>query len=145
MANHNHWKLRKKTLAEQMFSLKRGFPDSICRIEKHKTLVWQGCLCPSPLSNTYPVTLNYSLGSRPKICVSSSNIKKISDPDFPHVFHKDEKTNTVEICLAYGDDFNGGMLLSDTYIPWAIEWLYYYEIWLATGTWNGGGLHPKQK
>lgn len=34
------------------------------------------------------------------------------------------------------------MLIADTYIPWAIEWLYYYEIWLVTGEWCGGGIHP---
>ncbi|ACX76279.1 hypothetical protein Fisuc_2696 [Fibrobacter succinogenes subsp. succinogenes S85] len=34
------------------------------------------------------------------------------------------------------------MLLSETVIPWAIEWLYFYEIWLCTGQWLGGGEHP---
>ena len=39
-------------------------------------------------------------------------------------------------------EFSGEKFLSETIIPWAIEWLYYYEIWLVTGTWNGGGEHP---
>ena len=29
-----------------------------------------------------------------------------------------------------------------TILPWASLWLYYYEIWLATGEWLGGGVHP---
>ena len=45
-------------------------------------------------------------------------------------------------CLCYGDEFASDMLIADTYIPWAIEWLYYYEIWLVTGEWCGGGIHP---
>lgn len=26
---------------------------------------------------------------------------------------------------------------------WASEWLFFYEVWLATGTWLGGGLHSE--
>ena len=32
-------------------------------------------------------------------------------------------------------------LISNTIIPWTIEWLYFYELWLATGEWLGGGEH----
>lgn len=35
--------------------------------------------------------------------------------------------------------------ISRTIIPWAIEWLYYYEIWCVTGEWQGGGAHPTAK
>lgn len=34
------------------------------------------------------------------------------------------------------------MKLSDTYIAWTAEWLGYFEDWLATGEWAGGGRHP---
>lgn len=30
-------------------------------------------------------------------------------------------------------------LISDTIIPWVADWLLYYELWLATGEWLGGG------
>ena len=33
-------------------------------------------------------------------------------------------------------------LVSKSIIPWAVEWLYYYEVWLATNEWCGGGEHP---
>ena len=32
--------------------------------------------------------------------------------------------------------------IADTIVPWAQEWLYYYEIWLATNEWCGGGHIP---
>ena len=32
------------------------------------------------------------------------------------------------------------MFLSETIIPWAIEWLKYYELWRITGKWLGGGI-----
>ena len=31
------------------------------------------------------------------------------------------------------------MLIADTIVHWAIEWLYYYENWAYTGKWLGGG------
>ena len=33
-------------------------------------------------------------------------------------------------------------MLTESYIPWAIEWTEFYELWLLTGTWYGGGVHP---
>ena len=30
----------------------------------------------------------------------------------------------------------------ETIVPWASLWLYYYEVWHATGEWLGGGEHP---
>jgi len=32
--------------------------------------------------------------------------------------------------------------ISDTTIPWTSLWLYFYEVWHATGEWLGGGKHP---
>jgi len=44
------------------------------------------------------------------------------------------------LCLYYHYEYDvTRMLLADTVIPWASEWLLHYEIWLATGTWHGGG------
>jgi hypothetical protein len=34
------------------------------------------------------------------------------------------------------------MKISDTIVPWAVLWLYYFEDWLATDEWKGGGKHP---
>ena len=31
--------------------------------------------------------------------------------------------------------------IAETIIPWTSEWLLHYEIWVATGTWHGGGIH----
>ncbi|AIQ89412.1 protein of unassigned function [Methylobacterium oryzae CBMB20] len=33
------------------------------------------------------------------------------------------------------------MLLGRTIVPWAILWLWFFEDWLATGEWRGGGVH----
>ncbi|MDY0295864.1 MAG: hypothetical protein RB296_00975 [Acidobacteriota bacterium] len=33
------------------------------------------------------------------------------------------------------------MIIAKTIVPWASEWLIFYELWLATGEWLGGGIH----
>lgn len=35
------------------------------------------------------------------------------------------------------------MRIANTILPWTSLWLYYYEIWLGTGKWEGGGDHPE--
>lgn len=32
------------------------------------------------------------------------------------------------------------MLLVDTTVPWASEWLFYYELWRGTNVWFGDGI-----
>ncbi len=70
-------------------------------------------------------------------------MKKLDDPNFPHNYGVDVAKKKVEICLFRYKEFTNSMLLSNTVIPWAIEWLFYYEIWLTTGEWQGGGEHPE--
>lgn len=33
---------------------------------------------------------------------------------------------------------------AETIVPWTALWLYYYELWQATGKWLGGGVHGKK-
>ncbi|MDD3415416.1 MAG: hypothetical protein PHY47_15640 [Lachnospiraceae bacterium] len=59
-------------------------------------------------------------------------------------FHGAYKKEIPELCLKHPklDDWNPSILLIDSYIPWAAEWTEFYEIWLLTGVWYGGGVHP---
>jgi hypothetical protein len=34
------------------------------------------------------------------------------------------------------------MFIAETIVPWACEWLAYYEIWKATGHWSGDQEPP---
>ena len=37
---------------------------------------------------------------------------------------------------------NPRMLIANTTLPWTAEWLFFYELWLVTGEWDGGGHWP---
>lgn len=141
MGRNKYFKQNTLSLIDQLIVLKIAYPEANAYIHRG-VLYWNGKLCPSQLSRTYNVKLKYKLKKHPIVTVSGENLKKLDDPNFPHVFNIDLEKWLIEICLYYNEEFNSQMLLADTIIPWTVEWLYYYEIWLATGNWYGGGKHP---
>jgi hypothetical protein len=58
----------------------------------------------------------------------------------PHLYRGEK------LCLYYPrfNEWHGGMFLAHTIVPWTSEWLFNYELWLATGEWFGGGIHPQE-
>jgi hypothetical protein len=63
-------------------------------------------------------------------------LERLEGERLPHVYENDE------LCLYYPGEWSGKSHIADTIIPWISEWLLHYEIWLATGEWQGGGEHP---
>ena len=39
-------------------------------------------------------------------------------------------------------EWSSELPLGRTFLPWISLWLYFYEVWHATGEWLGGGLEP---
>jgi hypothetical protein len=56
-----------------------------------------------------------------------------ADGNLPHVY------DDGSLCVSESGDFRLGMRFVDTILPWALEWLVFYEQWRATGTWYGDG------
>ena len=135
-------RLKKITLAKQLVNLTASYPDSQGWIRYRKQLTWWGKIRPSPLSQMYTVNLTYELGQPPEIWVIGDELERLNDPDFPHKYEVDAEGKKVRLCLYRYREFDAYKLLSDTIVPWVVEWLYHYEIWLATGEWCGGGEHP---
>lgn len=119
------------------------YSDAKCVIDKkRKQLFWYGKIRPTAFSKEYTVSIQYKLGNSPRVWVSGDELEKLDAKDFPHKYYIDVKAKKVRICLYRYSEFNACKLLADTIIPWTVEWLYFYEIWLATGEWLGGGEHP---
>lgn len=61
----------------------------------------------------------------------------------PHAYYFAAKPEEWPLCLFFHPDqeWSETDWIADTIIPWAAEWLLFYEGWLATGVWHGGGLH----
>ena len=132
------------TIARQKLDLLNKFKGVIVESSLNH-LLWRGTIKPTPLSLSYSVEVNYRIGEHPIVFVSGDNLKNLNSPSFPHHFEIFPAENKVEICLYRYYEFTKKDFLSATIIPWTIEWLYFYEIWLSTGIWCGGGEHPPCK
>lgn len=57
----------------------------------------------------------------------------------PHLYGAWDDPRGAELCLYYPPDeiMLLGQQVAQQLLPWAFEWLHYYEIWLVTGVWSG--------
>jgi hypothetical protein len=124
-------------LPVQEAHLLRRYPDSRV-VRTPQELTWLGRLTPAPYCSTYEVLVNHRRGNQPLVYVSRPRLQLVGDLDLPHVY----TWNTL--CLFLDErEWDPSLLISETLVPWASEWLYFYEAWVATGgEWFGKGVHP---
>lgn len=110
-----------------------------CRIVhgmKGERLVCRGTVRPTPISDSYDVRVEYSLGYRPRVWVDQPRLRVREGWDrIPHTFQE----GGPRPCLFEDNDWNARMLLATSVMPWLLLWLVFYESWLATGEWQGEG------
>lgn len=133
--------MNRKSLTAQEGTLKSYFPSCHIIRKGEIELIWVGVVTPSPLSATYTIKLHYKYNDGAKLYVIEPKPLALAQGEtkLPHVYSTPEQ----RLCLYYpnGKEWNTGMLYVHTLIPWACEWLCHYELWVATGTWHGGGIH----
>lgn len=102
---------------------------------------WKTTLCPSELSSSYEIKLVYKFGKNPDVFVVSPKPLALAEGKLklPHVYDH----NSQWLCLYHkpSREWTPNMMIADTIVPWISEWLLHYEYWVATGVWNGGGIH----
>jgi len=126
----------RRTLIQQLAALERLSVTTRVTVERGR-LGWTGELQPSPLSETYTVSISYATGERaPTVTVLRPELRAAGVDSLPHVYTQDR------LCLYYPWQWTDDKLITRTILPWASEWLFHYEIWKATGTWHGGGHEP---
>lgn len=126
------------SLAQQALALRGRFPESEALLAPN-ALSWRGELQPTPASRRYVVGLRHRPGVLPRVSVISPALETRLGASLPHVYAEGF------LCLHRADDWSDRMLLADSIVPWAAEWLYFYEFWLATGQWFGGGEWPPEE
>lgn len=103
-------------------------------------LLWHFDACPDPLARTYGIRLRYALGASPDVTVESYDLRELSGGRTPpHLYH-----NPDRLCLYLPGtgEWDDRRRLDQTIVPWTFLWLAYFEHWLATDEWGGGGEHP---
>jgi hypothetical protein len=120
------------TLAEQAFQLGR-LPLAHTSSVKAGRLHWEGELRPTERSERYLVAIDYAPPGIPDISVLWPRLERPGGGVLPHTYEGDR------LCLFYPGEWRRTMRIDTTIVPWISEWLLFYELWLFTGDWLGGG------
>jgi hypothetical protein len=128
---------------QQYLRLKRDFPEGAGSVSMGK-LIWRQQMKPTSISNSYLLRIVHTPPSSPRIYVEKPCLTELAaGRKLPHVY----KQVPHQLCL-YRQTYKEwlpSMFVSETILPWASLWLFYFEDWLITDEWKGGGEHPEEK
>ncbi|MGO6845944.1 hypothetical protein ACCT20_03375 [Rhizobium ruizarguesonis] len=117
--------------------------------------MWEGTL--TPISQAYKIWIRYfptkDLAevtiNHPYVTVKVIDPLVAPDPrgtgePTPHVYRYRHPPHLPALCAwDPGDDpWDPSEYIGDKIIAWTIRWLLFYEDWLDSGIWRGGGRHP---
>ncbi len=126
-------------LGEQLAYLRLWWPNFRSKI-CGATLSAVGELRPSELSATYTVCVNQRGGRSPEVRVVNPELRKGAGGEkIPHMYSQER----LCLFLPGGGEWKPDDPIAHTILPWTSLWLYFYEVWHATGEWLGGGIHPE--
>lgn len=128
--------------AQQWYRLRAaGLEDGKGRVSSG-VLTWEFYVRPSPISRRYHLRLTYRNGDVPRVIVLAPDLELLtSGRRLPHVYYA---YSPLSLCLYLpgSGEWTATQSLSETVVPWTALWLMYFEDWLLTDDWKGGGKHP---
>ena len=99
----------------------------------------KGSLQPTPRSCWYKYEIKYWTKGTIKIFIRDPLIKtELNGKKAEHLY----KDGSLCLYFPKAKQFDSKKLIVDYIVPWISLWLFFYEIWLVTGYWKGGGIHP---
>jgi hypothetical protein len=105
-------------------------------------LTWEFAVQPDPLSRVYSVRIEYRQGDVPQVYVIEPDLAALAEGRrLPHAY--DQKPARLCLYLPGTGEWSPAKRISETIVPWTYLWLWYFEEWLASGVWKGGGQHPR--
>ncbi len=132
---------RALTAAKQLLHLRNNPLCAGAGVLGPNALEWTFPATPSPLGRDYTAQLSFSEGKPAQVIVVAPDLVALAEgKPLPHVYSE----NPVRLCLFLPRtlEWQPWMRFDETLVPWTTLWLYFFEDWLATGEWHGGGMHP---
>lgn len=126
------------SLVLQKLKIEKRYSKLIDRMSiKKNKLICLLFLQPTEESIKYKVRIEYVLNSAPRAYLVSPDKIATFNGDKPHHLYNHKEDGKERLCVydPTGGEWNGGMFLADTFIPWIVTWLSAYEIWQITGHW----------
>ena len=133
-----------RSVHSQLGRMERRWPELKPRLTHGNELVmWVGPLRGFQMS--YQVQVQWEWQNRlavPLVFILEPKLRPREFEDFldlPHLRFNSEKPEDSALCLHDPEtgEWNNTMLIADTTVPWASEWLHHYEIWHLYGEWRG--------
>jgi len=103
-------------------------------------LIWEYRVRPTPLSREYLVRITMKRDGTPDVAVIRPDLAALANGRrLPHVY-----SNPTRLCLTLpkAREWTASMRIDQTFVPWVATWLFYFEEWLVSDDWKGGGEHP---
>lgn len=135
---------RVPNLAQRHAELKAlGWPESSLEFVHGQALRFGFKVSPTPFSRIYRCLLRLYPVRFPELFVMDPDPKTLAmGRTPPHTYPHVGAGTKLCLWLPKAREWSPQMRLDETYLPWAAEWLDYFEEWLITDKWAGGGVHP---
>jgi hypothetical protein len=133
------------SLAKRVLDLKSlCIPNTRQRYCGGKELIFSLELSPTAASRIYTCEIHLRPGlSIPKIFVVNPDLRALAGArDLPHIYTHNGRGTRLCLWRPMRQEWHWSMKLSETCIPWTLRWLWYFEDWLHSNEWAGGGEHP---
>lgn len=129
---------RDLTFEKQIYRMSMVWPNfGLLAWKRQVEAAWIGSLQPTPMSDSYSVRVRLLVGMNPEVRVIAPELRiRNGFQSLPHI------NPDGSLCLNLLGEWQPWMFLANTTLPWTSSWLYFYEVWQATGAWVGGGTHP---
>lgn len=133
---------RPLTLAQQFLNLQL---NPICAgkgVLRPGRLLWEFEARPTTLSRIYGIRIFCRQEDAPDVFVIEPDLVDLAGGrKLPHVY--EQKPTRLCLYLPRAREWNRSMRIADTVVPWTVLWLFYFEEWLVSDEWKGGGVHPE--
>lgn len=146
------------SIEAQIAAMTERWPDFEVVERSDRFAAWQGRI--QPVQQYYTVRIAYRvplaieaftlLSIQPRAQVLDPVLERhpdYEDGPIPHVYVNRDEPRLPYLCLfdPYAREWTPGDLLAETTLPWTARYLFFYEGWLATRKWRGGGRHPTRE
>lgn len=126
------------SVSSQFERLKSSFPNLVVEELSKTKLIVVIQIRPDVFSREYDVKIVYETGKSVLVFIVNEKLKIAENrTKLPHVW--DNELQKICLYSREGGKWSSEKSIISTVVPWASEWLFYYELWLIDGLWKGGG------
>lgn len=143
-----------RSINQQIAAMAVQWPGFRVTERTSHSATWEGVLAPDRREHVVRVRYTVPLAIenvtvrdvQPRVQVIKPRLERHNDYDegpIPHVYVCDSDRGLPYLCLFSPSqhEWSADDLIAETTIFWAAQWLYFYEFWLLTKKWKGGGRH----